>query len=79
MLKELAARYIQGYVPDHLTDDPLFSNLQNRGSYLASALGDADLKQLVIDVFGDEYGLHTIHLEQWYDPDSAPVQREVSD
>ena len=79
ILKEISAEYIQGYIPKHLQDHPSRELLRYRGSFLASALGDAELKKMVIDTFGYGDGLVNINLERWYDPSAEAVEQEQLD
>ncbi len=75
-LKQLAINYMQGYVPEHLVDDPLYSSLKRDGAYLASALGDADLKEMVIGMMDDLKGFGELYLEQWYEEEIDAIDSD---
>ena len=75
-LRQLAIDYIRGYVPEHLTDDPVAYILERTAMYLASSLGDADLKPMVAARASKHPGFVETYLERWYDGPSGAVQQD---
>ena len=75
-LRELSIRYMQGYVPEHLIDDSRAYTLHRSGMYLASVLGDSDLKPMVAG-FASKYPVFVeMYLERWYDGPSGAIQQD---
>ena len=69
--------YMQGYVPEHLANDsndyvPILC-----GAYLASVLGDEDLKPMVAALSSYDSILIELYLKNWYDPDAESVQQGI--
>ncbi len=79
MLRQLAIDYIQGYVPEHLIDHPRSNTFKSDGAFLASVLGDADLKPMV-EALSSEFPMFIeLYLEQWYDPSIESVDSDQID
>ena len=76
-LKELSIRYMEGYVPEHLIYDSRGYTLERRGMYLASSLGDADLKPIVAALASKHPGFVEMYLDRWYEPPSESLQEEL--
>lgn len=79
MLRELSIPYIQGYIPEHLKDDPFSDMLQRSGMFFASTLGDADLKSMVSRLASKYPWSVEMYLERWYEGPSGAVQQEPSE
>ncbi len=79
ILKQIAADYIQGYVPEHFQDHPSHDFLVILGSLIASSLGDADLKPMVEALYSQFPGFVELYLEQWYDPSVESVDSDQID
>lgn len=75
-LRELAIRYLQGYVPEHLTDHPRVYVLERRGMDIASVLGDADLKPMVAALASKHPGFVEGYLDRWYEGPSGVADRD---
>ncbi len=78
-LKELSIPYIQGYIPEHLKDDPFSDQLQLGSMFFASSLGDADLKSMVAALASKYPWSVEMYLERWYNGPSGAVQQEPSE
>ena len=78
-LRQLAIDYIQGYIPEHLIDDPQSYGFKFDGSYLASVLGDTDLKPMVAALSSYNPILIEGYLQNWYDPDTDAADRDQID
>ncbi len=78
-LRELSIRYMQGYVPEHLVEDRRAYVLDRRPMFLASSLGDADLKPMVAALASKHPGFVEMYLERWYNGPSGTVQEELSE
>ncbi len=79
ILKQIAADYIQGNGSEHLKDHPSHELLPLLGSFLASGLGDADLKPMVESLSSEFPAFVELYLEQWYDPSVESVDKEQLD
>ena len=76
MLKQLAIDCMQGYLSACISPD---THQKYVGSRLASRLGDADLKQMVIDIADEITGFAEIHLAHWYEGPSEADQEDPID
>ncbi len=78
-LRELSIRYIQGYIPEYLEYDSFVDSLQLSAMFLASSLGDPDLKPMVAALASKHPGFVEMYLERWYNGPSGAVQEELSE
>ncbi len=78
-LRELSIRYLQGYVPEHLTGYRRAYVLERRGMDIASVLGDPDLKPMVAALASKHPGFVEMYLERWYEGPSGAVPQELSE
>ncbi len=78
-LKQLAIDSMRGNVPEHLMNHPSSYQVKYHASHLASQLGDADLKQIVIDIADEIPGFVELDLKQWYNPDMEAIDSDQID